>query len=297
VRPLNLGETLDASIKIVRAHWRTLATIMVVVALPLQLLDLLIVTSTTDVYEVGTSFVADSTKSATRYGDENVYLGGQIAVQLLGVLGYLLGMVACYRVIAGGYMGRSTTAGASLSFAAARFGATLWLAILLVTALLPAVLFFVVPGVWLAVAWAVAFPVMLVEGHGGVAALKRSFALVHGRWWATFGRFVVGYILVVVVTAVITSVVLLPALEALDETSFAALVVEHLVSFVVSLIATPFIAALATLVYFDLRGRKEGFDPAVLADGLGAAPEPVSSFGGWTPPVAPEPSRRPGPAG
>ena len=56
MRPLNLGETLDASIKIVRSRWRTLATVMLVIALPIQLANIIIIKSTTDVYQVGTSF-------------------------------------------------------------------------------------------------------------------------------------------------------------------------------------------------------------------------------------------------
>ena len=63
MRPLNLGETLDASIKVVRRSWRTLAAVMIVIALPIQLCDLLIISSTTDTYQVGSS--AFDTSAAT----------------------------------------------------------------------------------------------------------------------------------------------------------------------------------------------------------------------------------------
>jgi hypothetical protein len=327
VRPLNLGETLDASIKIVRARWRTLATVMVAVALPIQLLDLLIVTSTTDVYEVGSGFGSDSSTSATTYGDEGAYISGQLVIQLLGVAGYLIGTVACYRAIADSYLGRPTSARESLRFAARRMGTTLWLTIVLVVGLCLAFIALVIPGIWLMVAWSVAIPVMLVEGRGGFAALKRSFALVQGRWWATFGRLVVSYILVTVVTGVLSVVLLAPAIWAVDDTSFGALVLEHLANFAVSLLTTPFLAAVITLVYFDLRVRKEGFDLALLAERMGGAPaegpapfasrergrdafgNPATSVGPpaprpaaaaappspvtWAPPVAPEPHAPP----
>ena len=272
MRPLNLGETLDASIKIVRARWRVLAMVMVVVSLPIQLVDMLIIQSTTDVYEVGSSFASSSTTSATRYGDEGAYLAGQAVIQLLGLLGYLIGTVACYRAIADSYVGRDTTAEESLRFAAHHAARTLWLTILLVVLLIPAFVALVLPGLWLAVAWSVAIPVLLVEGLGGMAALRRSFHLVKDRWWATCGRLVVAYILVSVITGVVTVVPLALTRGVIDDTSFGALLIEHAANFVVSLVTTPFIAAVTTLIYFDLRVRKEGFDLALLADGPDGAP-------------------------
>jgi hypothetical protein len=275
VRPLNLGETLDASIKIVRARWRVLAMVMVVVSLPIQLLDMLIIQSTTDVYEVGSSFVASDASGGTRYSDEGAYLAGQAVIQLLGVLGYLIGTVACYRAIADTYVGRDTTAEESLHFAARHAGRTLWLTILLVVLLIPAFLALVLPGLWLAVAWSVAIPVLLVEGLGGMAALRRSFDLVKDRWWATCGRLVVAYILVSVVTGVVTVLPLALTSSVVDDTSFGALLIEHAANLVVSLVTTPFIAAVTMLVYFDLRVRKEGFDLAPLAGDTPESPAGV----------------------
>jgi hypothetical protein len=281
VRPLNLGETLDASIKIVSARWRTLVTVMVVVLLPIQLIDMFIISSTTDVYQAGSGLTGSG--SATTYDDEGAYLTGQFVIQVLGLVGNLVGTVACYRAVADSYLGRETTPGDSLRFASRRALPTLWLTILYVVLLIPAFFFFLVPGIWLLIAWSVAVPVLLVEGHGGIGALKRSFALVKDRWWATCGRLVVAYILVGVITTVVTALLLGVATAAVDDTSFGALVLEHLANLLVSLITTPFLAAVVTLVYFDLRVRKEGFDLAVLAERMGGpraeGPAPVAAGG------------------
>jgi hypothetical protein len=330
MRPLNLGETLDAAIKIVRARWRTLAMVMVVIALPLQLLDLLIVTQTTDTYHVGSGFTTDSAASRTTYSNRDAFVGGQVLVQLLSLLSYLLGTVACYRVIADTYLGREATAAESLRFAGRRAGATVWLSILLGLGLVGGLILLVIPGVWLAIAWVVAFPVMLVEGTGGTKALRRSMALVKGRWWATLGRLLVANILASVVSFAALIVPLAIVGAVLDDTSFGALLLEHAANFAVSLLTTPFIAAVTMLVYFDLRVRKEGFDLALLAERMGGAPaagpappedggghdafgrpaapeprpapapsgslwSPPSPGGGWAPPVAPEPRRPPAP--
>src|SRR4051812_38359580 len=176
MRPLNLGETLDASIKIVRARWKTLAMVMVVIALPLEIADVLIISSTTDVYQAGTSFSAtEGTK--TTYSDSGAYAAGQVAVIALTFLSYLLGTVACYRAVSDTYLNRPTSARESLSYAAGRLGATLWLTIVFAVGILAGFVALILPGIWLSIAWSVAFPVMLVEGVGGVGALKRSFRL------------------------------------------------------------------------------------------------------------------------
>jgi hypothetical protein len=325
MRPLNLGETLDASIKVVRRSWRTLAAVMIVIALPIQLFDLLIISSTTDTYQVGSSAFDTSAATHTTYSDRGAYVAGQLVIQVLSLIGYLLGTVACYRAIVDTYLGRPTSARESLRFAAERLGATLWLSILVVVGVIAGTLAFVVPGIWLMIAWSVAIPAMLVEGKRGAKALGRSLELVRGRWWATLGRLLVAYILVSVVTAAASFALLLPALVIVDDTSFGALVLEHAANLLVSLVTTPFIAAVTTLVYFDLRVRKEGFDLAVLAERMGGAPAagpaperrggperdafghpvapaapsapstPPPAPGQWAPPVAPEPQPPPSP--
>jgi hypothetical protein len=305
MRPLNLGETLDASIKIVRSRWRTLALVMVVVALPIQIANVLIISSTTDIYQVGTNAFS-TTRSATTYSDSGAYFTGQTIILALSFLGYLLGTVACYQAVADAYLGRTSTATDSLRFAGRRLGPTLWLTIVLVIGLFAGFVALIVPGIWLMVAWTVAYPVMLVEGTGGVGALKRSFQLTQSRWWATLGRIVVAYILVTVITTVATLALMIPTELIVADTSFGALVMQHAASFVVSLVTTPFIAAVTTLVYFDLRIRKEGFDLALLAERMGGAPasespdaiaprpaapqalarEAALGPASWTPPVA-----------
>ncbi len=325
MRPLNLGETLDASIKIVRSRWRTLATVMLVIAVPIQLANIIIIKSTTDVYQVGTSF-SSTADTATTYSDEGAYVAGQTLMIALSILGYLLGTVACYRAIADTYLGRETSAVASLRFASSRLGATLWLTIVLAFGLVLGFIAFLVPGIWLYIAWAVVYPVMLVEGTGGVAALRRSFKLVETRWWATAGRMAVTLILIGVVTTVGTLLFIAPTGWFIDDTSFGALVLEQAANLAVSLVTTPFAAAVVTLVYFDLRVRKEGFDLALLAERMGgppaagppsgdpASPAPWSperdagrdAFGRpaaphgapspYSPPVAPAPPEAPAPA-
>jgi hypothetical protein len=142
----------------------------------------------------------------------------------------------------------------------------------------------VLPGIWLAVSWAIAVPVLLAEGARGSKALGRSYRLVKGRWWGTLAVLVLAALLVGIVSAGIAT--LLSALS-LDPTGHSALVdfVLRVISGTVSsLIATPFTAALTVALYIDLRVRKEGFDVQLLAAQIGLEPVEVAQP---APPTAP----------
>ncbi|HEU4976206.1 MAG TPA: hypothetical protein VFT50_14025 [Baekduia sp.] len=282
MRPLDLGETFDAAFGIVRERWRTLVVVMAVVAVPVELLSLLVTALTTDRHDVASGGLL----TGTDYGSDGAGLAGGAIVATLAIVGYLLGTVACYRAVTDTYAGRETSAEASLRFAGERLGPALWLMILILLGLVAGFLACVVPGVWLAIAWSVAMPVLLVEGRHGVPALRRSAELVRDRWWATFGKLFVAYVLALVASGVVSAVLTTPVSVAAGSDSFAALAVQHLASALTSLVTTPFVAAVTALVYFDLRARKEGFDPR---DGGTPAPsggEPPAR-GPWLPPVPP----------
>ena len=80
--------------------------VMVVIALPVEILDVLIIKSTTDVYQAGTAFSTSSDATKTTYSDSGVYTAGQVAILALTFLSYLLGTVACYRAISDTYLTR-----------------------------------------------------------------------------------------------------------------------------------------------------------------------------------------------
>lgn len=281
MRPLDLGETLDAAFTICRSRWRTLVVVMAAVAIPVELASFLVAALTRDGHRTGNGLL-----TGTGYAGGAGALGA-VVVATLAIVGYLLGTVACYRAVTDTYLGRDTSAEASLRFARQRLSPALWLMILLVLGLVAGFLACVVPGVWLSVAWSVAMPVLLVEGRTGTAALSRSMALVRDRWWATFGRLAVAWILLLVISGVISAVLTAPVAGS---DSLGALAVQHVVGAISSIITTPFVAAVTALVYFDLRARKEDFDPRAPRP-AGGEPAPDGAPGGWLPPVPPDGER------
>jgi hypothetical protein len=59
--------------------------------------------------------------------------------------------------------------------------------ILLVFAVTAGLVLFIIPGIWLAVSMSMVAPVVAVEKRGPLGAIRRSFTLVKGNWWETFG--------------------------------------------------------------------------------------------------------------
>ncbi|MBP9762137.1 hypothetical protein KBD34_00815 [Patescibacteria group bacterium] len=81
----------------------------------------------------------------------------------------------------------------------AMLGSFLLISILSGLAVAGGTLAFVLPGIWMTIAFAFAGYVFLDEGLTGRQALARSAELVKGRWWGILGRLVLpGFVLLVV---------------------------------------------------------------------------------------------------
>ncbi len=261
LRPLSVGEVLDAAFKIVRQSFGTLAGCVLVVALPLNIVNTLITTSTSN-----HAFNLDSTAgSSVSTGTE---LAGVLLTTTLSLVLTTLAAAACFRAVSGIYLGEHPTVGGSLSFAAGRVLPVIALSFLYFFGLIPAYIALIIPGVWLTVAWSVSFPALLSEGLGPVAALGRSFRLVQGRWWPTFGALLVMYLLVIVISGILGALLGATLIAAVDNEAVAA-VFFTIINTLSSLITLPLMASVLTVVYFDLRVRKEGFDLQLLARGVG----------------------------
>jgi hypothetical protein len=269
LRPLGIGETLDAAIKIFTRHWRPLVLSVIGLVLPVQVIGVLVTASIAP-----ESLDLTTSETGVSRGEETEFLLSQLAVALLSFLSVLLATATCFKAVADAYLGVEPDWRRSLKFAARRLPALVGLAILGGLAVALATLALVVPGIWLFVSYAVAVPALLLERIGPVTALRRSFRLVKGRWWATFGVLLVGYLLASIVGAIVQSAItLVPSILADGNT--AALALGAAVGGTVgAVITTPYSAAVVALLYFDLRVRKEGLDLQLLAEGAGVRRDP-----------------------
>jgi len=269
LRPLGIGEMLDAAIKIFTRHWRTLVLCVIGLVLPVQIVAVLVTASIAP-----ESLDLTSSESGVSRDEETEFLLSQLAVGLLTFLSVLIATAACFKAVADAYLGAQPEWKHSLKFGARRLPALVAIAILGGLAVLGMTLLLVIPGIWLFVMYAVAVPALLLERIGPVAGLKRSYRLVKGRWWPTFGALLVSYVLAGIVGALVQGVItIIPSLLADGNT--AALAFGSAVGGTLgAVITTPYSAAVVALVYFDLRVRKEGLDLQLLARDAGVERDP-----------------------
>lgn len=108
----------------------------------------------------------------------------------------------------------------------------------------------ILPGLYLFVRWFVAPQAAVVEDPGTtMGALRRSAALVRGRWWRTAAV----VLLLVVVGGVVATVIALPFDLLGDQVDSGAVALAGVI--LGETVAVSFTALVATLLYFDLRAR------------------------------------------
>ncbi len=183
-----------------------------------------------------------------------------------------IGMAALIRIITQDYLGRPVSLGDALSVAMSRFASLLGTGLLGGLGIAVGLMLCFIPGIYLAIAWSVVNQVVVLEALSGPAALGRSKELVTGSFGQVFGfLFVVG-LMVGVPTALISFGLnsAFPHLEirpgfpvglvdirVIDYNNFA---IVSVLTMLVTAVAQAFHATCVTLVYFDLRNRKESYN-------------------------------------
>jgi len=275
LRPLRVGEILDAGIKAYLRNARTLMGITAVIVVPFQTISAVILLSTTATgSEIphGTAFTVGRRSSA-----HAASLGANAVLSITGLIVGVLTTAACVKAVSDIYLDQPTGLGTSLRYALRRVPSLVWLQILTAVLLLLAFVALIVPGIWLYCAWSVATPALLIEGRKGFAALRRSFALVSGRWWPTAGVLIVGEIMVAVVGGAIQA--LLVGIFLSGSSVVVVALTVSLAAAISAILTRPFTAAIRTVLYYDLRVRHEGYDVELLADQLGLPPSALPAPG------------------
>jgi hypothetical protein len=252
LRPLGVGEILDMALAVYRRHASSLGRVVaVVVALPAALNGAL---------AVAEQQVRDSDGSS---GSLAIL---QVLLLVVSLIASSLATAAAYRLVADAYLGRTVDPAASLRFGARRFLSVIWISLLVGVLVAIASLFLLIPGIYLFVAWSVAVPALLGENLGITAALGRSRALVRGRFWPCAGVLILAVLLALIVTLVILGV--LSALLGSSGNDTVTFLEQGVASLIANTLVLPFQVAVTTVLYIDLRVRKEGFDVQLLTHSL-----------------------------
>ncbi len=285
LRPLGIGEILDASINLYSRNFWTFARIAAVIAVPMGVIIFIldqIAFSKPDGFADGVAYLGDYSQRV----DYSTFTTITIIEGVVALFAFLLVIGASFRAVSELYVGSATSSGDSIRFAAGRLPSMVWIGFLYTLGIAAGFFAFIAPGIWLMVAWALCIPALLAENLTGTKALGRSFGLVRDNWWRTFGVFVVGLIFIGLFQFLLG--IGASSLTSLTEDSknLSLLIIDG--AQVLTLIITgPLQAAIIAVIYYDLRVRKEAFDVQLLTQQL---EEPGSS-------VSPPPAGGPSPPG
>lgn len=238
-RARTVPELLDASFQVVRVTFWEMCLVTLIITGPALALELVI--------------------------DQELAL---LATWLQGVLTNYA-TAAAVLMVSDVYLGREVSIGSALRRTFARFGSIFGAALLRGFAVGLGIIACVVPGIILMIVTFAMPMAVVLEGASASEAFDRSRALAKDQWGRIVGTYVLAYLLALLAAIGLGVVAALVGGEAIGRLADA----------VGSVLLAPFVAVVGTLLYYDLRIRKEAFDVQMLVaeiDGIAPA-APVES--------------------
>ncbi len=294
-----VGEWLDATFSLYRRNFVLIASISAVVQIPYALLTLLLYEITGLGAFVRSPFASFNPQTITPAQEQvllntfaGVFFVSAALLLITAVVVLPLGEAATTRSVSDRYLDRPTSLRAAYKAALSRLGSLIMMSLILGGAYVACfvgivlfVLLFAVLGVgalgaalavlagialiplliMVAVRTAVAAPAIVIERVSGWRGLKRSWNLIGGRFWPTFGRILLLGLISGIVSGVVASIIDLPG-SAIDPAH--SFIYDQLASAIAAIFVGPVTYIGVTLLYYDARIRKEGFDIEMLASSL-----------------------------
>ena len=261
--PRNLGSLLDETFAIYGRHFWPFIGLVAVVQVPIGLVSLIVFQT------VGGGVVPFFATEVLRiFGTMGVFGAAVFAVGQHYVSGET-NIRACYQ--------RTMWCTKTLVVLGAIFATALISILVMLSASQPVVaglgilLFMTVIGI--GVYWTMAVQAAIVEGFKPTGSLRRSFALVRGSWWRVFGISLV-FLLVALGLGIVLAIpfALLSLAVGSGPTSGLSDWILALGRVVVGVGVPPVLFISGTLLYYDLRLRKEEYSFAGLSREMGMAP-------------------------
>lgn len=302
LRPMTLGEVLDRTFTLYKSHFWLFAGIM---CLPL-LLVFLVQISAAAAGLAGQTATRTAVPSPTMIAS---IFGGAFLFVIVYFAIYAIAQAATIFAVSDLYLGRTATVRTSfgklrgrvlraigviflivLMVGAAFIGLMIVGSILLVAVpglvrsplslliILPGFVALLIPGFILLVRTAVAVPSAMLEDKSPAAAIGRSMELTKGFAMQVFLIFLLTVVLAVAAAAVFQyPFMFLTLMETARHHSvpFAFLMLQYLASFISSVLVGPIATIAFSLMYYNLRVRKEAFDLQHLIASLPAGSQPL----------------------
>lgn len=286
-----LPELLDELFRLYRNYFGLIVGVALIVVLPSLIWTLITGTYRLTANSYATLF---QPTGSTTFGPAN--LTSSQVTNMLGLIG--LGAIgafvllpfsvgAVYRAVTDVSLGRPATVGSVLRETLARYFPLLGLIALVfvfgfvwVIALIIGFILLILPGIaviaagiFFSIRWSLAVAAMMAEDIGPINGLRRSWNLVAGMWWRTFGILLVVTILQGIIGLALGF--LLGLIVGVALSGDLQLAVSSVGSTLLGAIISPITTIAIVLLYFDLRVRKEGLDLDQLAQQTSPGPAPA----------------------
>ncbi|MFJ2441132.1 MULTISPECIES: hypothetical protein [unclassified Streptomyces] len=295
LRPLGMGEILDGAVSTLRAHWRTVLSVSLVVAVISQIGDILV-----QRYLIPDPVAVDPNASPSELlrqtaDSSQAGLIAEAPSFAIMMIGTLFTTAILTMVISRSVLGRPVTLAEAWAEARPRLLPLLGLTVLVPLISAAAMAVGILPGlligsaagvaltflgtlaalvavVWLMISLSLASPALMLERQGVLASMRRSAKLVKGAWWRIFGIQALALLIVMFVSLVIALPFSAIAM-AVDSTSLEGmlsgstpnfdwpfLIVTGIGSVIATAITYPISAGVTVLLYIDQRIRREALD-------------------------------------
>lgn len=278
-RPMSLGEILDKAFHLYRQHFLKLVGIYAIPFIPIMVIQ-----------TGATAFLSSNVLSSGSLSNQSTVMGLAVATAVVTFITAIANLIlvggfataALTRAAANGLTGKPvgilesyrSIIASGLNLVLALVLAVLLLLVVVIWAVVPIVGWFTGPGLFaflVLIVIPLLAPVIALENHGAVSAIRRSWDLGRTRFWWLIGfTLVLALLGQLIVTGPIylLGAILQNALASVSELSLnMQVVVSNLISglstIALSLLYTPLQLTVFAVVYFDLRARSEGLDLAL----------------------------------
>jgi Membrane domain of glycerophosphoryl diester phosphodiesterase len=238
-----LGEILGAAFEIYKTNAAKLLTIVAIVVVPLTFvsafLAYVVFKGSTTTTTIGDTTITVSDRS---FG---FFILGTIVTLAISVIISAMLQAAIMRGAAEATLGDPVDVDASYRWGFSKIGSVILISILVGLAVAVGFIFFILPGIFLAVMFAVAIPALVIENRRGTEAMGRSWNLVKGHFW---------HALVVILVAGLITGIVSGIIGAIGGSNW---LVRWIFTAIAQIVVGPFAALVSILLYLDLRARSE----------------------------------------
>ena len=256
-RPRSVSELVDAAFQVLRASYAQFVMLMGIAYVPWLVVVMLMTRSLFDGTATGTGGLTRS-----------------LALSVGGLMWFSVIDGAMTVAASQGYMGKRVDVGDAFRQAFSELGALVGVAIVRGLLIFVGLVFLLVPGLYFLARFFAAPAVVVLERAGLGDSLSRSSTLTDGFKWHVLKTLLLVWVIYMVLSfalaAMMGGVLSGAGVGAAGTTRYLSMM--QVVSALFTILVYPLVSIVQTLLYYDLRIRKEAYDIELMAGELGGPP-------------------------